>query len=267
LYVIEDCAHAHGTRYQGRPIGFFGHINAWSFCHDIVMSTGGEGGMVTTNDNGLWDKAWSYKDYGKSYDAVFNRKHPIGFFWLHESFGTNGRLTEVQSAIGRILTKQTHEWSRKRKVNSNLISVACSRFSSLRVPQNPDYIVHASYKHYVLVGPDQLKSGCTRDRIMNEIIQLGVPCYTGGCPEVYLEKVFDGTDFRPDKRLPIAKELGVTSLMFLVHPTLKDSEIKKTCEVIEQVTKMASFSSWFPIFKLFDFVRTGDKRTDYLFGG
>jgi dTDP-4-amino-4,6-dideoxygalactose transaminase len=209
LYVIEDCAQAHGARYQGRPIGFFGHIN---------------------------------KDHGKPYNAVFNRKHSIGLRWLHESFGTNGRLTEVQSAIGRILIKQTHEWSRKRKVNSNQISVACSRFSSLRIPQTPDHIEHPSYKHYVFFRLDQLKSGWTRDRIMNEIIQLGVPCYIGGCPEVYLEKVFDGTDFRPDKRLPIAKELGETSLMFLVHPTLKDSENKKTCEVIEQVTKMASFS-------------------------
>ena len=240
LYVIEDCAQAHGARYKGHSVGLFGHISAWSFCQDKIMSTGGEGGMVTTNDKVLWEKMWSYRDHGKSFDAVFNKNHPMGFRWLQESFGINGRLTEIQSAIGRLQIKRMPEWSRKRQENSKQISATCKTFSSLRAPQAPDHIEHACYKHYVFVRPDELKPGWTRDRIMNEINQLGVPCYSGGCPEVYLEKAFDGTDWRPKKHLPIAKELGETSLMFLIHPTLTDLEIEKTCEVIMQVMKNAS---------------------------
>lgn len=240
LYVIEDCAQAHGAHYKGRSVGSFGHINAWSFCQDKIISTCGEGGMITTNDKGSWEKMWSYRDHGKSFDAVFNKKHPIGFRWLHESFGTNGRLTEIQSAIGRLQIKRIPEWSLKRQENSKQIRDVCKTFSSLRVPKVPDYIEHACYKHYVFVRPNELKPGWTRDRIISEINQLGVPCYSGGCPEVYMEDAFDGTDWRPKNRLPIAKELGETSLMFLVHPTLTELEIDKTCEVIKQVTKIAS---------------------------
>ena len=240
LYVVEDCAQAHGARYKGRSVGSFGHIGAWSFCQDKIMSTGGEGGMITTNDRALWERAWSYKDHGKSFHTVFNTSHTIGFRWFQDSFGTNGRLTELQSTIGRLQLKRMPEWSQKRRANSKKISEVCTNFSSLRVPQVPSYVDHACYKHYVFVRPDHLKQDWTRDQIMAEVNQLGVPCYTGGCPEVYLEKAFDETGWRPKKRLPIAKELGETSLVFLVHPTLKELEVEKTCRVIKKVMKVAS---------------------------
>ena len=240
LYVIEDCAQAHGAKYKGRSVGSIGHIGAWSFCQDKIMTTGGEGGMVTTNDEQLWQKMWSFKDHGKSYDAVYNKQHPPGFRWLHESFGTNWRLTEMQSAIGRIQLKRMPEWSVKRQQNAASINASCQAFSALRVPVVPDTIEHACYKYYVFVRPEKLKPGWSRDRIVDEIVKLGVPCFQGSCSEVYLEKAFDNTDFRPSERLPVAKELGDTSLMFLVHPTLTDSEIAQTCSAISKVMSLAS---------------------------
>ena len=196
--------------------------------------------MVTTNDEEFWSKMWSLKDHGKSYDAVFNREHPPGFRWLHESFGTNGRMTEMQAAIGRIQLKRMPEWHRRRLEIANTIWSAADDLPGLRVPQIPDHIEHAAYKCYVFVCPDALRSGWDRDRIMNEINQLGVPCYSGSCPEIYLEKAFDGTGFRPEKRLPIAKELGETSLMFLCHPTLTDEQVAMTCDAITKVVEKAT---------------------------
>ena len=73
FYVIEDCVQAHGAKYKGRSVGSIGHAGAWSFCQDKIMSTGGEGGMVTTNDETLWKAMWSYKDHGKSWDAIYNQ--------------------------------------------------------------------------------------------------------------------------------------------------------------------------------------------------
>ena len=102
IKVVEDCAQAHGATYKGRPIGSLGDVAAFSFCQDKIMTTAGEGGMVTTNSDELWNTMWSLKDHGKSYDAVYHREHAPGFRWLHESFGTNWRLTEIQSAIGRL---------------------------------------------------------------------------------------------------------------------------------------------------------------------
>ena len=243
LYVIEDCAQAHGAKYKGRSVGSIGHIGAWSFCQDKIMTTGGEGGMVTTNDEQLWRKMWAYKDHGKSYAAVYETDHPPGYRWLHESFGTNWRMLEMQGIIGRIQLKRMDEWTTKRTENAQIILDACDQWASkgyLYAPK-PEEVTqcvdcqHAYYKLYVYVQLDNLPEGWSRDRIIDEINQLDVPCYSGSASEVYLEKAFDNTGLRPKQRLPIAKQLGETSLMFLVHPTLTELEIQKTVEAINSV--------------------------------
>lgn len=239
LWVIEDCAQAHGAKYKDKPVGSIGHVGAWSFCQDKIMSTVGEGGMLTTNDKLIWSKAWSYKDHGKSYQAVYEHRHPPGFRWLHESFGSNYRMTEIQAAIGRYQLKQMSEWAERRTHNAEVIGETCQSISGLVVPAVPSELVHAYYKYYVFVDLKQLNSGWSRDDIVNEISARGVPCFQGSCSEIYLEKAFDGMESRPAESLPVAKELGDTSLMFLVHPTLTDQEIKKTCDAIKEVAHEA----------------------------
>ncbi|NOR69593.1 MAG: aminotransferase [Methylomarinum sp.] len=239
LYIVEDCAQAHGAKYKGKPVGSIGHIGTWSFCQDKIMTTGGEGGMVTTNDRNLWSKMWSYKDHGKSWDSVYERKYPSGFRWVHDSFGTNCRMIEMQAVIGRIQLKRMNDWTVKRISNLNKIWNTARKLSGLRVSLVPDNIEHAAYKCYVFVEPDKLKDGWNRDRVMAEINSLGVPCFSGSCSEVYLEKAFNDTGFRPKQRLSTAKELGETSLMFLVHPSLTEQEITLTCEAITTVVKKA----------------------------
>ena len=244
LFVIEDCAQAHGAKYKGLSVGSIGHIGAWSFCQDKIMTTGGEGGMVTTNDRELWSRMWSYKDHGKSWEAVHEMEHPPGFRWLHDSFGTNWRMTEMQAAIGRIQLTRMDDWSTKRLSNANAIWNAAKKLNGLRVPdlncggcQNKcDQTAgcnHAAYKCYVFVEGNE----ADRDAIMASINQQGVPCFMGSCSEVYLERAFDNTSFRPEERLPNAKLLGETSLMFLCHPTLTEVEIQKTCDVITSVVR------------------------------
>lgn len=238
--VIEDCAQAHGAKYKGQSVGTIGHIGAWSFCQDKIMTTGGEGGMVTTNDKSLWDVMWSYKDHGKSYDAIYNRQHPAGFRWLHESFGTNWRMTEMQAAIGRIQIQRMSEWTAKRRKNASAIEAAIADLPIARSVEIPHYIEHAEYKHYIFVRPEYLKSDWTRDKIIEAIVEQGVPAYQGSCSEVYLERAFDNTSWRPDTRLTNAVQLGEESLMFLVHPTLTETEIEKMCRVIRSVLLQAS---------------------------
>ncbi|HDU8598426.1 TPA: DegT/DnrJ/EryC1/StrS aminotransferase family protein [Vibrio alginolyticus] len=235
FYVIEDCAQAHGAKYKDRSVGTIGHIGAWSFCQDKIMTTGGEGGMVTTNDKDLWSKMWSYKDHGKNYDAIYNRQHPPGFRWLHDSFGTNWRMTELQAVVGRIQLTRMSEWTAKRQANAAQIDEAVADLNIVRRVHVPEHSKHAEYKHYLFVEPKHLAEGWTRDRIVETIVERGVPAYQGSCSEVYLEKAFDNTPWRPEKRLPNAVQLGETSLMFLVHPTLSSEEVAKTCGVIREV--------------------------------
>ncbi|MBI1648399.1 DegT/DnrJ/EryC1/StrS family aminotransferase [Hyphomicrobium sulfonivorans] len=242
LKVIEDCAQAHGARYKGRSVGTIGHVGAWSFCQDKIMTTGGEGGMVTTNDRELWSRMWSFKDHGKSWEAVYERAHPPGFRWLHESFGTNWRMCEMQAVLGRNQLRLMDEWTRSRESNAAIVHGALQAFSGangvVRVPTLAGSNTgnrHAQYKCYAYVRPEHLADGWSRDRIVSEIVARGVPCYQGSCSEVYLERAFDDTGLRPVDGLPIARELGETSLMFLVHPTLTDDEMRKTAETIAQV--------------------------------
>lgn len=240
LYVIEDCAQAHGAVYKGRPVGSIGHVGAWSFCQDKIMTTGGEGGMLTLSCEAWWKMAWAYKDHGKSWDAVYQQVHPPGFRWLHESFGTNWRMTEIQASIGRIQLSRMVGWHQMRARHAQVLLERFSTCRALRVPRPTADVEHAWYKFYAFVRPEMLGEGWSRDRIMAEINAAGVPCYTGTCSEVYLEKAFDRPGFRPKTYLRNARELGETSLMFLVHPTLGNAEIDRVATVVEQVLAKAT---------------------------
>ncbi len=239
LRVIEDCAQAHGATYKGVQVGSLGHIAAFSFCQDKILTTGGEGGMVTTNDEQLWNRAWSYKDHGKSYDAVFHRQHPPGFRWLHESFGTNWRLTEMQSALGRVILRKLPAWVAVRRKHASRLSECFRSLPGLRVTEPPSEMGHSYYKYYVFIRPEQLRQGWNRDRIMSEINSAGVPCFSGSCSEIYREAAFP-PEMRPSSPLPVARELGETSLMFLVHPTLLDTHIGMTCDAVRRVMNLAT---------------------------
>lgn len=239
LWVVEDCAQAHGAYYKGRAAGSIGHIGAWSFCQDKIMTTGGEGGMVTTNNAELWKIMWSYKDHGKNWDTVYNKQHPSGFRWLHESFGTNWRMMEMQAVIGRIQLTRMLQWSKKRQENAEKILEACKQHDIFRVPMPDHQYKHAYYRAYFFVQSEYLKPDWSRDRVIQEMNNMGVPCYSGSCSEVYLEKAFDNTSFRPKNSLPHAKQLGEDSVMLLVHPTLTDIEIQKTIKAIHQVAQQA----------------------------
>ncbi|WP_324261816.1 DegT/DnrJ/EryC1/StrS aminotransferase family protein [Altererythrobacter sp. H2] len=240
LYVIEDCAQAHGAMVDGRPVGSIGHAGAWSFCQDKIMTTGGEGGMVTCNDADLWARMWSFKDHGKSYEAVFHREHPPGFRWLHESIGTNWRMLEMQAAIGRIQLGRMLEWSARRKAIAARYAEMLEPFAhGVRAPQPAPELTHAWYRFYAYVVPESLAPGWSRDRIVSEVAARGVPLLHGSCSEVYLEKAFDGTGWRPLQRLPNARELGETSLMFLTHPTLTDTDVDRICDAVGSVLSQA----------------------------
>lgn len=241
LIVIEDCAQAHGATYKGKPVGSFGHAAAFSFCQDKIITTGGEGGMLVLDDEVAWARSWAYKDHGKSYDAVYHRQHAPGFRWLHESFGTNWRMLEMQAVIGRLQLKKLPDWIAKRRANAAILTEGIGKLPGLRVTRPPSEIGHAYYKYYVFVEPEKLRSGWDRDRLMREVNEAGVPCYSGSCSEIYLEKAFDGTGMRPSAPLPVAHELGETSLLFLVHPTLGLAEMMKTVDVVSEVMGKAAW--------------------------
>lgn len=236
IKVIEDCAQAHGAAIGARAVGSIGHVGAWSFCQDKIMTTGGEGGMVTTDDEAVWSAMWSFKDHGKSWEAVYEREHPPGFRWLHESVGTNWRMLEIQAVIGRIQLRRMADWTARRTEIAGRITAVLAEFPNLvRVPQPGNGFTHAFYRLYGYVRPEALPNGWTRDRLVAEMSARDVSVLHGCCSEVYLEKAFDGTGWRPAQSLPVARQLGETSLMFLTHPTMTEEEVAAQCDNIRHV--------------------------------
>ncbi len=239
LALIEDCAQAHGARYNGQPVGSFGAFGSFSFCQDKILTTGGEGGLVTTSDTELFKRAWSYKDHGKGYDAVFHREHPPGFRWLIESFGTNWRLTEMQAAIGRVILKKLPHWVETRRAHARTYTERLHDLEAVRLPTPGPEFYHSYYKFYLYLRPDRLRSGWDRDRVQEAINQCGVPCFAGSCSEIYLEKAFPDS-MRPSEPFPVARELGQTSLMFLVHPTLSQEWVEAAADRVREVITQAT---------------------------
>lgn len=240
IAVIEDCAQANGALYKDRPVGTFGVFGAFSFCQDKIITTGGEGGLLVTADEALWSRAWSFKDHGKDFAAMHRTDHPPGFRWVHSSFGTNWRMTEMQAAIGRLQLAKLEEWTSKRRANASQLQEGMADIEALRVPQPPQYSRHAYYKFYTFLDIARLKTNWSRGKVIAEISARGVPCFQGSCSEVYLERAFDGSNSRPQQRLQVARELGQTSLMFLVHPTLGREHMDRTCEVVRDVIRAAT---------------------------
>ncbi len=239
LRVVEDCAQAHGATYKGRPVGGFGDCAAFSFCQDKIMTTGGEGGMLVMDDGVLWRRAWEYKDHGKSWDATHDRQHPPGFRWLHESFGSNFRMTEMQAAIGRRQLEKLPQWLAARRRNAARLDEGFAAMPGLRITRPEAAFGHAYYKYYVFIVPDALAPGWNATRINEAINAEGVPCFAGSCSEIYRERAFVERGWGPPERLPVARQLGETSLMFMVHPTLGEPEMADTIEAVSRVMRAA----------------------------
>lgn len=240
LRVIEDCAQAHGAQYRGRAVGGIGHIGVFSFCQDKIITTGGEGGMLVTDDDETFDRVWSLKEHGKSQRAIAETEALPGFKWVHEGFGTNGRLTEMQAALGLNQLERLGRWHDRRAQNAQALLAGLAGVPALRVPAPAAHLTHAWYKFYAFVRPERLRDGWDRDRVKHAINREGIPCWMGSCPEIYREKAFAGTGMEPAARFPVAAELGATSLMFMVHPTLGAPEMTDTVAAVKKVLSVAA---------------------------
>jgi dTDP-4-amino-4,6-dideoxygalactose transaminase len=240
LLLVEDCAQAHGAEFEGRPVGGFGDVAAWSFCQDKIMSTGGEGGMITTDDDGVHNRTWQLKDHGKSRAKVETPRPYPSFAYVHDAIGTNARLTGPQAAIGRVQLARLPDWRARRARNARALAEALGDLPALSMAWPPAGVTHAWYKFYVRLDPNCLRAGWSRDDVIRAVRAEGVPCASGICPEIYKEGAFDGLGVRPAIALPEAQRLGAESLMFPVHPTLEPGDMADIAEALRKVLRVAA---------------------------
>jgi dTDP-4-amino-4,6-dideoxygalactose transaminase len=248
LYLIEDCSQAHGAIYKGKKVGTFGDIAIWSFCQDKIISTGGEGGMISTNSKKLWLTCWSIKDHGKNYNSVFYKKHKTGFRWLHDNLGSNYRMTEMQAAIGRIQLKSLDNQLKIRNAIANIyLSELKDYYQKYHLLQKPDFkcqtcpfkqnekkckkCLHAFYRLNLFINKNKIK----QIKLIEQFNKNKINCSVGSCPEIYREKIFKKLKFYPKKRLSNAKLLGETSLMFPIDPARSMAKVKTEINSIKKI--------------------------------
>ena len=236
IYVIEDCAQAHGAKYNNKSVGSYGDISAWSFCQDKIMTTGGEGGMVTTNNLSLYKKAWSIKDHGKNYDLVFNKKHDFGFRWLHTDIGTNYRMMPIQAVIGLEQLILLDNWVNHRREIANIYNQSLKNINGVRITVPKDNVFHSYYKYYFFIDPSKFK--ISRNDIIQEINKNEVPAFVGSCGEVYMEESM--TDYKPDERLKNSITLFDTSIMLLCDPTISLDKASIYIDIIVNILNQNS---------------------------
>ncbi|MDA8836199.1 DegT/DnrJ/EryC1/StrS aminotransferase family protein [Candidatus Pelagibacter bacterium] len=248
LFLIEDCSQAHGAIYKGKKVGSFGHISTWSFCQDKIMSTGGEGGMISTNNTRLWLKLWSLKDHGKNYKSVFYKKHKIGFKWLHDDLGSNYRMTEMQAAIGREQLKSLDKQIKKRNLIANLylnglkdyylkydiLKKPNLKFQTYPQKQNlkkSNQYIHAFYRLNLFINKNMIK----QNDLIQQLNKNKINCGVGSCAEIYREKIFKKLKFYPKKRLVNAKLLGETSITLPINPNTALTKVKSEISFLKKI--------------------------------
>lgn len=256
LKVIEDCAQAHGASYRGRVVGSIGHAGAFSFCQDKIMTTGGEGGMVTFNDEAAWKRAWAYRDHGKDWDAVHSQDHEPGYRYLSHSFGSNWRLSEMQSAVGRVQLRRLAGWLDQRQRNARLFAAELAGIPGLRVPLPGAQSRHAFYKLYAYIDRNMLADGWDRQGILAAAGEAGVPIFSGTGGEIYRERAF--RVYGEYTTLPVAHELSESSLMFLVHPTLTEEHVLMMAQRLRPILQEALSAAFRPEPELHEHTHEGD---------
>jgi dTDP-4-amino-4,6-dideoxygalactose transaminase len=231
IWVIEDCAQCHGAKYNNKYAGTWGDINAWSFCQDKIISTCGEGGMVTTNNLELYKRAWSLKDHGKGYDTVFNKPHQNGFRWLHEEIGTNWRMLPIQAAIGIESLDELSNWVEHRRNIASIYNENLKNMNGVRLTIPSDNIFHSYYKYYFFINPENFK--ISRDELIEQINKNGVFCQIGSCGEIYKEKALE--KYKPDIDLPNAKQLFETAMLLKCDPLITVEEANSNINIVKQI--------------------------------
>ena len=242
VIVIEDCAQAHGAMYRGRPVGSFGDAACFSFCQDKIVAAG-EGGLLALDDDAAFALAWEYRDHGKSLAKLSDPEfmgRPSSFRWIHDSFGSNYRLPELEAAMVRVGERDLPAAHARRTSLATRLARGLADIRGIRVPLPPAYCEHAFYRLYACVAPAELAEGWDRDRVLFAIAAEGVPVQYGACAEIYREEAFVRAGLGSAERLPGAARAHETTLAFFVHPTLADGDVDDVIAAVHKVMAVAA---------------------------
>ena len=233
IKIIEDCSQAHGASINGKQVGSFGDIATWSFCNDKIISTLGEGGMISTNNKKIFEFSKRYINHGS---VVRKKKNSEKFEYNKDYFGTNLRLTEIQSYSGSYQLKNLKSIQKKReKISKDYFKLISMYQNYFDVYYPSSDIKSAWYRFYFFIKKDIKFNKKLRFKIIQKFKKKKLKCFTGSCPEIYLEKAFKNFTLHKSKRLNNCKILGETSLALDVNHTLSNIQHKNNLNKMKSI--------------------------------
>jgi dTDP-4-amino-4,6-dideoxygalactose transaminase len=225
IKIIEDCSQAHGASIDNMQVGSFGDVSTWSFCNDKIISTLGEGGMISTNKKIIYDFCKTYINHGS---VLQNNKNSEKFIYNKDYFGTNLRITEIQSIAGLEQLKDLRKVQIKRERMSKDYFHVTSKYQNYIYSYFPlKNIKCAWYRFYFFLKTDMKEYQKIRFKIIKNLKKNDLKCFTGSCPEIYLEKSFKKLKNFKVRRLINSKILGETSIALDINHTLTHAKHKK----------------------------------------
>tara|TARA_B100000795_G_scaffold263833_1_gene243518 strand:+ start:742 stop:1899 length:1158 start_codon:yes stop_codon:yes gene_type:complete len=225
IKIIEDCSQAHGASINNKQVGSFGDVSTWSFCNDKIISTLGEGGMISTNKKKIYDFCKVYINHGST---LQNKKSSEKFLYNKDYFGTNLRITEIQSVAGLEQLKNLRKIQTKREKMSKSYFHIISKYQNYIYSHFPSTNIKCAwYRFYFFLKTDVKNYQKIRFKIIADLKKDNVKCFTGSCPEIYLEKSFKKLGNFKVTRLKNCKTLGETSVALDINHTLAYTEHKK----------------------------------------
>ena len=240
-FVIEDCSQAHGAKINHKSIGSYGDISTWSFCYDKIISTGGEGGMITTNKKRLYEFCWSYKDHGKNYKKfkMAKKSNNGQFKFLHDNIGSNFRMLEIQSVIGRIQLRQIDQNIKNRKRIALFIKKNLKN-SKIYTFQKSNFIhQNVYYRIYINIDHSNIKSKIKNLNFISILLDNNIQCGVGTCSEIYKEKTFKNIKLNL-KNLKMAKYLSKYSFAIFINHYMDINYAKKIVKLLKLLEKKYS---------------------------
>jgi dTDP-4-amino-4,6-dideoxygalactose transaminase len=191
LYVIEDSAEAHGATYKGNKVGCIGDVGAFSFCQNKTFTTGGEGGMVTTNNEEVAWRCRSFRDHGYDVEKRLSLLEMEGALpYIHKIIGFNYRMTEMQSAIGVKEMERLDSWNLpRRRRNGEILIAELKDLPQIQyLPVHNQEKVNGFYVFPVVLNLERLS--CDKKTFLEAIVAEGVPAWREFWPQSYKERAY-----------------------------------------------------------------------------
>jgi len=249
LFVVEDCAQAHGAEYGGRKVGTFGPVNAFSMQDSKIITTSGDGGMVTTDNDEYAIFCREFRNHGFLAGRSVGEGDPSQsiHIYIHPRMGYNYRMTEIQAAIGLKAMDRMEGYIQRRRDNAAYLTEHINRIEGILPMVEPPGCKCTYYTYYATLELEQLR--VDRDQFVRALQAENIAARIGTSAELYRQeffqvraahswdpRIYDGHVSYEGTVCPVAHRIGQRTFAMEVAPPATTQDMADVIVALEKVT-------------------------------